>query len=370
MIKLAVVMGTRPEAIKLMPVVVAARKRAELFSTTVVATSQHREMLAQALGRFDIVPDVDLDIMQPDQDLAAVTTMGLSRLCPLLADLSPDFVLVQGDTTTTLVGALAAYYNRQKVAHVEAGLRTEDKYQPFPEEGNRRLTTHLADLHFAPTERARANLLREGIEDSHVRVTGNTSIDALRLTLVRLGAADAEGRGRKLVLVTVHRRENHGEPLFRIFAAIRRLAESREDLDFLYPVHPNPRVRGVAMDLLGGHPGIRLVDPMTYDEFLLAMRSAHVVLTDSGGVQEEAPALDKPVLVLREKTERQEGVDAGTLRLIGTESDRIVSETLRLLEDPGEYQRMAGARNPYGDGRAAERILESLVRYQTGSGNP
>ena len=362
MINLAVVMGTRPEAIKLMPVVVAARRRAEQFRTRVITTSQHREMLAGALARFDIVPDVDLDIMRPDQDLATVTTNGLSRLSPLLADLSPDWVMVQGDTTTTLVGALAGYYNRQKVAHVEAGLRTEDKYQPFPEEGNRRLTTHIADLHFAPTERARANLLREGIEDARIRVTGNTSIDALHLTLEKLGMADAPARDRTRILVTVHRRENHGEPLVRIFNAIRCLAECREDLEFLYPVHPNPRVRTVAMDLLGGHPGIRLVDPMGYDDFLLAMRRAYIVLTDSGGIQEEAPALNKPVLVLREKTERQEGVDAGTLRLIGTGSERIVAETLRLLEDSDEYRRMAGASNPFGDGTAAERILESLLR--------
>lgn len=364
MIKLAVVMGTRPEAIKLMPVIVAARMRSELFRTTVITTSQHREMLARALARFDIVPDVDLDIMRPDQDLATITTVGLSRLFPLLARLSPDYVMVQGDTTTTFVGALAAYYNRQRVAHVEGGLRTEDKYQPFPEEGNRRLTTHIADLHFAPTERARANLLNEGIEESSIRVTGNTSIDALYLTLEKLGAGDARSDDRTRVLVTVHRRENHGEPLVRIFKAIRRLAEWREDLEFLYPVHPNPRVRPVAMRLLGGHPRIRLEDPMDYDHFLLAMRRAHIVLTDSGGVQEEAPALNKPVLVLRDKTERQEGVGAGTLRLIGTDSERIFSETRRLLEDPGEYQRMAAAENPYGDGRAAARILDALAQWR------
>ena len=361
--KILIVMGTRPEVIKLAPVVIGARNRPDEFETVVVTTSQHREMLDQMLETFQIAVDFDLDIMKPNQDLRHVTTAALNGLHDVIGEVKPDWVIVQGDTTTTFSGALSAFYHQVSVAHIEAGLRTYDKLQPFPEEINRRLTTQIADMHFAPTTLSRDNLLREGVSEELIRVTGNTGIDALFLTL---GSEPGEtkpdlARGRRL-LVTAHRRENHGEPMAGICRAVLRLVDEFPDLHALYPVHLSPRVRDVVFPLLGNHPRVELGEPLEYREFVKEMSRAHVILTDSGGIQEEAPSLGKPVLVMRETTERPEGIDAGTVRLVGTDEDRIYAETARLLRDETAYREMAQARNPYGDGQATERILSVLTR--------
>jgi UDP-N-acetylglucosamine 2-epimerase (non-hydrolysing) len=359
--KLMIVLGTRPEVIKLAPVILLARARPEMFDTTVVATSQHRQMLDQMLGTFGIEVDVDLDIMRHDQNLAQLTSAAMEGLFPVVQRMAPDYVVVQGDTTTTLIGALAAFYLQVPVAHVEAGLRTYDKREPFPEEINRRLTTQIADSHFAPTASSRANLLREGIAPERVWVTGNTCIDALLHIRKRRSPENNRAAPPRRILLTAHRRENHGAPLQRICAAVLQLAEMYPQLRFTYPVHLNPRVREIVFRTLGGHPQVELVEPLEYEQFVLAMHNTDIILTDSGGIQEEAPSLGKPVLVLRDKTERPEGVEAGTLRLVGTLQDRIVEETQRLIEDESAYRHMAEARNPYGDGRAAERILAVLA---------
>jgi len=360
-VKLMVVLGTRPEAIKLAPVILKARERPARFETVVVATGQHRQMLDQILGPFEIRPDVDLDIMRSDQSLCHVTTAALDGLYRTIGEHRPDWLVVQGDTSTTFAGALAAFYHRVRVAHVEAGLRTFDRQQPWPEEANRCLTAQVTDLHFPPTERARQNLLREGIPEDRIQVTGNTAIDALLLSLDR-----ARDRGervdstRRTILLTAHRRENHGAPMESICRAVLRLLETFPDIGVVYPVHLSPRVRQTVFPMLGDHPRVELVDPMDYEPFLLAMDRAHLILTDSGGVQEEAPSLGKPVLVLRETTERPEAAEAGVARVVGTEEDDIVREVERLLRDEAEYERMSAAVNPYGDGKASERILEAL----------
>jgi UDP-N-acetylglucosamine 2-epimerase (non-hydrolysing) len=360
--KILIVMGTRPEVIKLAPVVIGARNRRDEFETVVVATSQHREMLDQMLDTFQIAIDFDLDIMKPNQDLRHVTTAALNGLHDVIGEVKPDWVIVQGDTTTTLCGALSAFYHQVPVAHVEAGLRTYDKRQPFPEEINRRLTTQIADVHFAPTQLSRDNLLREGVNDDAISVTGNTGIDALFLTLGTepQEAKATPGEGRRL-LVTAHRRENHGEPMERICRAILRLVDDFPDLHAHYPVHLSPKVRDVVFPLLGSHPRIELGEPLAYREFVEEMNRAHLILTDSGGIQEEAPSLGKPVLVMRETTERPEGIDAGTVRLVGTDAERIYSEIANLLSDDAAYEEMAQARNPYGDGHATEKILSVLA---------
>lgn len=360
-VKLMVVLGTRPEAIKLAPVILKARERPARFETVVVATGQHRQMLDQILGPFDIRPDVDLDIMRADQSLCHVTTSALEGLYRTIGEHRPDWLVVQGDTSTTFSGALAAFYHRVRVAHVEAGLRTFDRQQPWPEEANRCLTAQVTDLHFPPTERARQNLLREGISEDRIQVTGNTAIDALLLSLDR-----ARDRGervdstRRTILLTAHRRENHGAPMESICRAVLRLLETFPDLGLVYPVHLSPRVRQTVLPMLGDHPRVELVDPMDYEPFILAMDRAHLILTDSGGVQEEAPSLGKPVLVLRKTTERPEAAEAGVARVVGTEENDIVREVERLLRDEVEYKRMSAAVNPYGDGKASERILEAL----------
>jgi UDP-N-acetylglucosamine 2-epimerase (non-hydrolysing) len=360
--RILIVMGTRPEVIKLAPVVVGARNRPDEFDTFVVSTSQHREMLDQMLDTFQIAVDFDLDIMKPNQDLRHVTTAALNGLHDVIGQVQPDWVIVQGDTTTTFIGALAAFYHQVPVAHVEAGLRTHDKRQPFPEEINRRLTTQIADAHFAPTTLSRDNLLREGVSENVIWVTGNTGIDALFLILSsKTGNTTISTTGSRRLLVTAHRRENHGEPMKRICRAVLRLVHDFSDLQVHYPVHLSPRVRDVVFPLLGNHPRIELGEPLEYREFVEEMNRAHVILTDSGGIQEEAPSLAKPVLVMRETTERPEGIDAGTVRLVGTGEERIYSETARLLNDHDAYTEMAQARNPYGDGRATERILSVLV---------
>lgn len=365
--RVATIFGTRPEAVKMAPVVAALRAAPDLVPVVLV-TAQHREMLDQVLGVFGITPDRDLDIMQPQQTLVDIATRALQGLAAALAELRPDLVVVQGDAHTTFIGALAAYYQRIPIAHVEAGLRTADKYQPFPEEMNRRMTTALADLHFPPTTWARENLLREGVPPERIFLTGNTVIDALQAIRARGVAPPADLPdlgGRRMVLVTTHRREHWGEPLRQIYLALLDLLEQFPDIAVVFSVHPNPAVRRIVTAVLDGHPRAHLIEPPEYAPFVALMERAYLILTDSGGIQEEAPALGRPVLVLREKTERPEGVAAGTARLVGTDRARIVAEAARLLSDPAAHAAMARARNPYGDGRAAERIVQA-IRYWFG----
>lgn len=370
------VFGTRPEAIKMAPVVRALRARSGI-DTVVCVTGQHREMLDQVLDFFEIVPDHDLAVMRPDQRLAEVTAAVLTGVAKVIAADRPDVVLVQGDTSTTLAAALAAHYAKVPVGHVEAGLRTGDIWAPWPEEMNRRLTADLASVHLAPTERARDNLIREGVDATRIHVTGNTVVDALLWTRDRVSAdpeAEAHLRAqfdfldpaRRLLLVTGHRRESFGAGFERICHALVQLAD-RDDVEVLYPVHLNPRVRASVEGALSGHPSVHLVDPVDYPTFVYLMDRSYLILTDSGGIQEEAPSLGKPVLVLRERTERMEAVDAGTVLLVGTRSERIVEQTTRLLDSPESYASMSAAHNPYGDGRSAPRVVDILeAEFATG----
>lgn len=367
------IFGTRPEAVKMAPVVRALTREARIESRVVV-TAQHRQMLDQVLEVFGIVPDLDLDLMRPDQSLAQLTASIFSNLDPVLRDLRPDWVLVQGDTTTVMATALLCYYHRIRIGHVEAGLRTGDRWQPFPEEINRRVAGVVADLHLAPTEHSRQNLLREGVEDWRIVVTGNPVIDALQEITSRpapaevsalLAQHDIRPGGRELVLVTAHRRENFGQPLEDICAALRALAERYGDrLHLIYPVHLNPNVQEPVRRLLGGLPNVTLLPPLEYMPMVHLMRKAKLVLTDSGGIQEEATGLGIPTLVLRRTTERPEGVEAGVLRLVGTDSRAIVSEATRLFDDPQAYQQMARAANPFGDGQAAGRIVQAVLDFK------
>ena len=360
------VFGTRPEAVKMAPVVEQLRHTPGVESGVCV-TAQHRQMLDQVLELFDIVPDFDLNVMETDQALAPLTTAIFRSLDPVLEQFQPDWVLVQGDTTTVLAAALLAAYRKIRVGHVEAGLRTGDKGQPFPEEINRRVVSVVADLHFAPTARARDNLLREGVPPDRIVVTGNPVIDALQAIAARpydptTGPLAVLPSDRRIILVTAHRRENFGAPLEGIFTALRRLAERyRDDVTFVYPVHLNPNVRQPAQQMLGDVPNVTLLDPLDYLPMVHLLRQCTLVLTDSGGLQEEGPALGKPVLVLRQVTERPEAIEAGTARLVGTEPARIEAEVQRLLEDPAAYAAMAHAVNPFGDGHAAEKIVEALL---------
>jgi UDP-N-acetylglucosamine 2-epimerase (non-hydrolysing) len=357
------IFGTRPEAVKMAPVVTRLRESVD-FTPLVVVTGQHREMLDQVLRLFTITPDHDLDIMLPEQSLFDITTRALARLDPVLREHRPAMVLVQGDASSTMLGALASFYHRIPVGHVEAGLRTHDKYRPYPEEMNRRLTSVIADLHFAPTAQARANLLREGTPAERIFVTGNTVIDALYDVAGRLDITLPDGLppldGRRMLLVTTHRRENWGDPLREIYLALVELLERYPDVVVVFSVHPNPAVRRIATGVLGGHPRAVLIEPPAYGPFVRLMSLAYLILTDSGGVQEEAPALGTPVLVLREVTERPEGVAAGGVELVGTARPRIVERAARLLADPASRAAMASVRSPYGDGRAAARIVEAL----------
>jgi UDP-N-acetylglucosamine 2-epimerase (non-hydrolysing) len=361
-------MGTRPEAIKMAPVVRALQTRSEAFAVRVCATAQHREMLDQVLDLFDIVPDVDLDLMQPGQSLSGLGARVLAGLDAVLVAERPDWVLVQGDTTTVMMAALAAQHRQVHVGHVEAGLRTGDRRNPFPEEMNRVVADHVSDLCFAPTETTQRNLLCEGIPEARIRVTGNTVIDAL-LAVAEGAWAPAPGSvlaglpgDREWLLVTAHRRENHGRPLQDICQALRRVAQERGDqVHIIYPVHRNPKVWEPVHDRLGDLAAITVVPPVNYRALIYLMGHCRLVLTDSGGLQEEAPGLHKPVLVLRETTERPEAVAAGATRVIGTDPQRIVDETYRLLDDPEVYAQMASAPNPYGDGHAAERIADALL---------
>ena len=356
------IVGTRPEGIKMAPLI-QALKRESWARVTVLATAQHRGLLDQVLALFGISPDIDLDIMRANQSLPELTSRLITALDEKFAELTPDVVLSQGDTTTVMTAALVAFYRRIPFGHVEAGLRTHDMENPFPEEMNRLVAGHLAKWHFVPTQRSRQNLLREGIESSAIHVTGNTVIDALlEVAATDRGLNIGLDPSLRLVLLTAHRRENFGEPFRSICRAVRELVERHADIQVLYPVHPNPNVRQVAYELLGGHDRIILCDPLDYAPFVEAQKRAHLILTDSGGVQEEAPALGKPVLVLRSETERPEAVDEGVVRLVGTEEQRIIDEADLLLRDAEAYRAMARGVSPYGDGNAAQRIVAVLRR--------
>ena len=371
MINVLTVIGTRPEAIKLAPVVLELQRREHQFRSRVCLTAQHRDMADQALRMFDVRPDYDLDVMSAGQTLAQVTSRIIERLDRVVADHKPDVIVVQGDTTTVVCGALVGFYHRTSVAHVEAGLRTGSRFSPYPEEMNRRVVGHLADLHFAPTQRACDALIREGIEEGSVFLTGNTVIDALLWVRDRIGRAPPAElpaglgvaiNGRDVVLVTGHRRESFGEGFENICQAIRDVADALPDVVFVYPVHLNPNVRGPVQRILGGHPRILLLEPLSYGPFVWLMNRSTVVLTDSGGVQEEGPSLGKPVLVMRETTERPEGIAAGNAKLVGVRRQDIVAALAQLLLDPDARARMASVANPYGDGQASTRIVDVLEK--------
>jgi len=357
------VYGTRPEAIKMAPVLAALARRPERFAVRVCTTGQHREMLDQVQDLLGLRPDLDLRLMRPDQTLNGLTAAALAAIDGVLATESPDWLLVQGDTTTAMAAALAAFHRRIRVGHVEAGLRTGDLRRPFPEEANRRIVDLLADALFAPTARARDTLLAEGSDPARVHVVGNTVIDALGTIAGELSDSPDSGRitGRTEVLVTVHRRESFGAPLIEIFSALRRLAESFPDVDWIYPVHRNPNVQGPAREILGGLPNLHLHEPFDYRELVRRLMRCRFALTDSGGIQEEAPTFGKPVLVLRETTERPEGIEAGVARLVGADRETIFAEASRLLTSQTAYLAMARAGNPYGDGHAGERIAAILA---------
>lgn len=376
MIRVLLIFGTRPEAVKLSPLIRELNSRPEHFSTFVCVTGQHREMLDQILSTFQIRPSFDLNVMQPGQTLLQSTSRILAGLEPAFATAKPDVVIVQGDTTTTLCGALAAAYLRVPLAHVEAGLRTGDLSQPFPEEMNRVLTSRITTLHFAATEWAASNLRNEEIRESSIFVTGNTGVDAVLYLRDELESGRLQPPpppppdfGRKVILVTAHRRESFGEGMERICSALLQLA-SREDVQIVLPVHPNPNIRQLFNERLGSHARIILTEPLGYVQFVNLMRLSYLLITDSGGVQEEGPSLGKPILVLREKTERPEAVLAGTVQLVGTDTARIVSAATLLLDDPNAYQAMARRHNPYGDGQASHRIANILDQYFTGQGTP
>lgn len=358
--KIMCVVGTRPEAIKMAPVILALKKE-PWINVRVLATAQHRHMLDQVLDFFGIVPDIDLDIMRPNQALTTLTARLLLDLDDVLQSEKPDVVLVQGDTTTVMTVALACFYHRIPIGHVEAGLRTWDMQNPFPEEANRVIAGRLARWHFAPTESSRQNLLREGILGSDIVVTGNTVIDALLMTAAKDLKLDIElNPEKRLVLVTSHRRENFGEPFRNICRALHTLAARNPDVQFLYPVHPNPNVKNVAHEMLGQCTNIHLCEPLDYAPFVAAMKRSYLIISDSGGVQEEAPALGKPVLVLRDETERPEAVVEGVVQLVGPNEARIIEAAQRLLDDPVAYKAMARGVSPYGDGKAADRIVATL----------
>ena len=371
-VKVLLIFGTRPEAIKLCPLARHMAERPDEFEVRVCVTAQHRDLLDQVLSAFQVAPDHDLNVMLAGQTLYESTSRIIAGLEPVLARESPDVVLVQGDTTTTFCGALAAFYSRVAVGHVEAGLRTGDRYQPFPEEANRVLTTRLATLHFAPTETSADNLRAEGVPTESIVVTGNTGIDAVLYVAAELEGGRLRGGvppldpDKKLIVVTAHRRESFGEGFERICAALGRIAD-RPDVQIFYPVHPNPNVQEPVRRLLAGRGNVVLAKPQDYVSFVDLMRRSYLLITDSGGIQEEGPSLGKPILVLREKTERPEAVLAGTVKLVGTDPDRVVREAAELLDNAEVYQQMARAHNPYGDGRACPRIAERLLAHARGA---
>ena len=369
MMKILFFFGTRPEAIKMAPLVKEFQKSPSEFDIRVCVSAQHREMLDQVLHFFEIQSDFDLNIMRQNQNLFDITLQALHGIKEVISQYRPDWLIVQGDTTTTFVGALAAFYEQIKVAHVEAGLRSFHKQAPFPEEINRVLTTHLSDLHFAPTPRAQENLLREGVPRDRISVVGNTSIDALFLCLEKISGKQPGSFAplntidfdKKVILVTGHRRESFGRPFENICHALQRIAEN-DDLEIVYPVHLNPNVRRPVLSILGAIPNIHLIEPLDYPSFVWLMNKSYMILTDSGGVQEEAPSLGKPVLVMREVTERTEGIEAHTAKIVGTDEETIVKEAVRLLTDRTFYEEMAKAVNPYGDGNASKRIRDVISK--------
>jgi len=376
--RVLVIFGTRPEAIKLAPVVMELHRQEERFDCTVCSSGQHREMLYQVLHAFEMSPDIELDIMRHGQSLASLTSRLFSSLDAVLAEREPSLVIVQGDTSTAMVGAVAAIYREIKVAHVEAGLRTYNRWAPFPEEINRTFIGHVADLHFPPTERAAENLQKAGVPEEAILVTGNTGIDALLWMNDRV---QSRGNallppelppdllnGRRMILVTAHRRESLGEGLRNTYRALRTIVEAHPDVVVVFPIHLNPLVRKPAHEILGDHPRVCLLDPLSYDPFVYLMGKCYCILTDSGGIQEEAPSLGKPVLVTRETTERPEAVEAGTAKLVGTDTETIVREITRLLTDKAAYESMAHAHNPYGDGKAAVRIVNRCAELQDDKG--
>jgi len=364
--KIVTIVGTRPEVIKMVPVVLELRRRQSVFDHTLVNTSQHREMLVSAMSLFGMEPDFDLKLMEENQSLASFASRSLSSVGSLLSELKPDLILIQGDTTTVMTAALAAFYQDIKVGHVEAGLRSFNRRHPFPEEINRRFVGLLADLHFAPTERARQNLLQDGVAENSIFVTGNTIVDALQsippaetFDDQRLDHIDYDRM--RVLLVTAHRRENHGAPLRAICQALKQLVDQFDDIEMVFPVHLNPNVRSLVNEELSGFPRIHLIEPTSYRDLLGLMRRCYLILTDSGGIQEESVSFHKPVLVLREVTERPEVVEVGAGLVIGVDTERIVQEVSGLLNDEEQYQRMSSAENPFGDGHAAERIVKILA---------
>ena len=365
-IKVMTVFGTRPEAIKMAPLVLELQKQSQRFEAITTVSAQHREMLDQVLDIFHIKPDYDLNIMHARQTLTDITSNVLINLDKILKEAKPDIVLVHGDTTTTFAASVAAFYNQIPIGHVEAGLRTWEKYSPYPEEMNRQMTDAMTDLYFAPTNQSKANLLKENHKEDNIYITGNTAIDALKQTVDKEyhhDILDKVSPDNKLILLTMHRRENQGEPMRRVFKVIREVVESREDVEVVYPVHLSPAVQEAAKEILGNTERIHLISPLDVVDFHNLAARSYFIMTDSGGVQEEAPSLGKPVLVLRDTTERPEGVEAGTLKLVGTESEKVKKEMEELLDNDAEYQRMTQAKNPYGDGKASERILDAIAYY-------
>ena len=370
-IKVMSIFGTRPEAIKMAPLVKELERRKEIESIVCV-TAQHRQMLDQVLETFNIKPDYDLNIMKQGQSLSEITSRALTGLESVIKDVKPDIVLVHGDTTTTFAGALAAFYNQVAIGHVEAGLRTYDKYSPFPEEMNRQMVDCMTDLYFAPTTVSKENLLKEDIQEEKIFVTGNTAIDAMSTT-VKNDYTHPELEwikpNEKMILLTAHRRKNLGEPMRHIFKAIRRIVDEFDDVKVIYPIHLNPLVRSVANEVFAGCDKVKLIEPLEVFDFHNFQNKSYIILTDSGGIQEEAPSLGKPVLVLRDTTERPEGISAGTLKLVGTNEETIYNETKKLLTDNKEYEKMSHASNPYGDGHASERIVDAIIKWKQNSQN-
>lgn len=366
-IKTLIIFGTRPEAVKMAPIVKALKNDEDHFITKICVTAQHRDMLDQVLKIFDIEPDYDLNIFQSGQTLTQITCRALTGLEGVIEEFKPDLILVQGDTTTVFTGALAAFYHQVKIGHVEAGLRSGNIYSPYPEEANRKLTGVLTDFHFAPTEISRENLLKEGYDDSKIFITGNTSIDALKWVIDKDYKFDDENlndidfENKKVVLLTAHRRENIGEPMENIFSAVKQAAIDNNDVEIIYPMHLNPKVREIARNAFENMDNVHLIEPLDYLPFTNLMSKCYLVVTDSGGVQEEAPSLGKPVLVVRRETERPEGIKAGTAKLVGTDRDTIYKELNLLLNNNDEYIKMANAVNPYGDGNAAEYIRKAIL---------
>lgn len=362
-IKVMTVFGTRPEAIKMAPIILAMQQRPDAFTPITVVTAQHREMLDQVLAIFKITPDYDLNIMRPQQTLSGITTRVLNQLDDVLTEAKPDVVLVHGDTTTTFAASVSAFYHQTLLGHVEAGLRTWDKYSPYPEEMNRQLTDILSDLYFAPTTLSKANLLKQAHPADQIYITGNTAIDALKQTVdpdYHHAVLDQVTAGHRMILLTMHRRENQGAPMHAVFKAVRREVEAHPDVEVVYPVHLSPIVQQAAHEELDGMDRIHLIDPLDVVDFHNLAARSFFIMTDSGGVQEEAPSLNKPVLVLRDTTERPEGVENGTLELVGTDPKRVTEAMEQLLTDKQAYQRMATVENPYGDGHASERILNAI----------